>query len=293
VTATRWLVLCLALALAGCLIKPDRVATTGDAGSGSGSGDGGVHSDSGGGIDANLSFVPRLISRAYWNDDGGLSSPGMAKYTYSLTTSGVVEGDLLVIIGNVDNTPTVSRPSGFSPLFAHFYGMDGQTYFAFYKRAAANEPPELTGGYTPGSTSGGATLVLLAIHGASEDLSAYRTDNDLCTNDVPTPCGQMTISATSMGVTTTVANSIVLYAAGVDWRAQTSTAGFTMPTDFLQLAAFSDKGTGDYWWTSQMVGWRLANTVGPTGPISGTISDVGSSPHNGQFWSIAIAVAPQ
>jgi hypothetical protein len=66
-----------------------------------------------------------------------------------------------------------------------------------------------------------------------------------------------------------------------------------MPMDFSQLAAFSDKGTGDYWWTSEMVGWRLAPTVGATGPITATIADTGSSPHNGQFWAIAIAVAPQ
>ncbi len=283
----RWLA--LALVLSGCLIKPDRIAATGDGG-GSSAGDGGVPGDG-----AVPQFVPRLISRAYWNDDSGAVSPGMSQSTYSLSTTGVVDGDLVVIIGDIDNSPTVARPTGFSPLVHKLYGIDGQTFFAFYKRATSSEPGAYTGSYTANATSGGSTLVLLAIHGASDDLSVFQTDDDPCVTESPPAsyCGDPTVTAPSMGVTTVAANSIVVYAAGADWRQQTSTASFMMAPGFTQLAAFSDKGNADYWWTSLMVGWELAPSVGPTGTITGVLTDVAGLPNRGEFWALAIAVAPQ
>jgi hypothetical protein len=269
----------LALFASGCLLKPDRV--TGDGGVG----DSGHHD--GGGLDANPDFVPRLIARAYWNNDGGMSSPNMTGTSYSLASSGVVEGDLLLIIGNIDNGPTVSPPDGFQPIMHHFFGEDGQTYFAFSKVATGNQPAAYSCTYT-NYTSGGATFVLLAIHGANPDTSNFRIENDPCTSS----CGSPQVPAPSSGVTTTAPGSLVVYAAGADWRGQSSTAGFMMPSGFTQLAAFGDKGNGDYWWSTEMVGWELAPTTGPTGTISGTLTDISGNNVFGSFWSFVIAIAP-
>jgi hypothetical protein len=91
-------------------------------------------------------------------------------------------------------------------------------------------------------------------------------------------------------VTTTAANSIVVYVGGADWLSTQSTIVFTQPADYTGLAAFTDEGNEDFWWSSLMVAWAYAPTMGPTGPITGELN---CTEVRGLPWTIAVGVAPK
>ena len=82
----------LALALSGCLIKPDRVSLSD---SGSGGFDAHVIPD------AAATFVPRVLVNAYYSDQG--NSPMMDATQYGLDLPAIQDGELLLLVGNVDN----------------------------------------------------------------------------------------------------------------------------------------------------------------------------------------------
>jgi len=269
------------LVLGGCFIKPDRV----DPGDGSGSQDAGTSPD----------FVARLAARAYWNLEANTGTPLMDHETFALPSTNVVAGELLLIIGSVDNQPVITAPPDFTLLTKTPYG-DGetQTYVAYWKIATTNEPAYYIGKYPnndmTGASSAAGTYVLLTV-GMARDTPIIATQNELCTSNctyslaMPTP---------SQGVDTTVDNSIVIYAAGGNWLSTDGLEVYDMPAGFTQLAAFGDYGAAHFDWTDIMVGWQLVPTARAAVPVSGTITcNQVDHMSMGSPWTVEIAVAPQ
>jgi hypothetical protein len=290
--ALRWWVL---LALGACLSKPNKITPSGDGGNGGG--DGGHRFDDAPADTIPPGFAARLISVGYYNEVGGaILNQTAAGFTLPTKVSAgamsdVVDGDLVLIFGNIDNTPTINLPTpGFAPLVQHEFGADGQVYYGYWKIAGATEPDHYTEMYTnAGGSSKASAVAMIAIHGAATTQPMFHNDNDTTCLVNNGTCGFLPVVATSSGVTTTAANSIVVYVAGSDWLAPTDTIAFTMPGGWMSLAAFADKGSNDFWWTSIMLGWTYAPNAGATGPITGMLS----SANKGLPWTIAVAVAPE
>src|SRR5438477_30533 len=82
--------------------------------------------------------TPRLISTAWFNGAG--STAGMTHSGFSIPTTGVSDGDLLILIANVDNGSSALWPNpiapGFTQLAQTYFGSDGQTYVADWKIAS-------------------------------------------------------------------------------------------------------------------------------------------------------------
>jgi hypothetical protein len=288
--AMKWFV-AATLVLAGCFIKPNKV----DPGGGGDDDGSGFHDAAPRDTAINPDFTVRLAARAYWNLEAGMGTPMMDHETFALPSAGVLPGELLIIIGSVDNQPVITAPPGFTLLTKNPYG-DGetQTYVAYWKIATTTEPEYYVGKYPnnnmTGASSAAGTYVLLRV-GLARDTPAIAFLNETCapnctyTSAMPTP---------SQGVDTTVDNSIVIYAAGGNWVSTDGLEVYDMPTGFTQLAAFGDYGYARFDWTDIMVGWQLVPTARPAVPVSGTITcDQGGHISMGSPWTVEIAVAPQ
>jgi hypothetical protein len=215
----------------------------------------------------------------------------MSKLGYAIPTAGIVDGDLIVFVGNVDNGAQgfFKLPTGFTEITQHFYGQDGQTYVVGYKVATA-EPALLTGMYQGGiGSSAAATLSLIAITGydaANPIEFALKTDHQTATD--PADIG-------SPGITTTAANSLLLYAAGADWTPNDGKNTFDPPSGFTTLTAIGDRDT--HWdWTCQGIAYKVQAEAGPTGPIADTLTGLnfsnGTTHIPGGGWSVLVAIAP-
>ena len=261
----------LVLALSGCVSIPPYQGTT----------DG-----------ANAPTV-RLVREAY--RDGGEDSvahgtPGMSKAGFSISADGINAGDLVVLVGSVDNgiENFWNLPDGFTELIDREFGPDTQT-FAISWKIAANEPATYTGTYLPGiSTSGAATITLLAIGGAdpTTPIEAFVPYDQGKDDHDPIDVG-------SPGLTTTVDNSLLVYAAGADWHGEGGRNTFTAPDGFTQVAAFGDRNI-DWDWTSETVAWKTQATAGVVPPIVASTSAVhtgDSTPIVGSGWSTLMAIA--
>lgn len=233
-------------------------------------------------------LAARLINNAYYCTNGvnTYASAGMTHDAFQLSTSGVVNGDLVLVIGNVDNGSNSVWPvpifSGFTELAQQYFGSDGQTYVLSWK-IANNEPATYTATYGSGAGSSCATISLIAVSGANPAAPI-----NVFINEYNAASPQDPVIAASSGVTTTVANTLLIYAAGSDWLSQTGSSTYVLPTGFTQLTAFGDHGNSQWEWTSQMIGYKPQPAIGATGPISGTMD----STINGMPWSAVIAVAP-
>ncbi len=250
-----------------------------------GLGDRSVTPDAGSGLGA------RLISSSYYTDWNGSATyeypPEMSKTGYHIRTDGVVDGDLLLIIANVDNGSGTVWPSpvapGFTQLAENFFGNDGQTYVVAWK-IAAGEPTSYAGAYGNGIGSSSAVLHLIAVSGASASspINDFRTQFGSGTGADP-------VLATSPGVTTTVPGCLIIYAAGVDWESAPGSNTSVPPAGYTVIADLGDRGDMTWDWTSQHIATRLAPTAGPTGPITATFD----GPHKGLPWTAVIAIAPR
>ena len=120
---TRNLV-CFAL-LAGCFIKPNKV----DPGGG-GDDDGGNHVFNDAHIDTlppDPQFVPSVIVNAHYSDTQASAMNTLGHYYLAVPAGSIHEGDLLVIIGNVDNGPQWKMPdTSWQQQRNIFYGADGR-----------------------------------------------------------------------------------------------------------------------------------------------------------------------
>jgi hypothetical protein len=229
--------------------------------------------------------TPRLISTAWFSGTG--NSAGMSHSGYSIATSGVADGDLLLLIANVDNGSASLWPNpmapGFTQLVQTFFGSDGQTYVVDWK-IASGEPATYTGTYQTGVGSSAAVMALIAVGNANAamPINTFATGNAGTTASMPT-------TASSPGVTTTVPNCTILYAAGSDWLSSPGSNSFTLPAGYTSLMEGGDHGDNNWDWTSQMVGWKTQPAAGMSGTISGTLT----SGINGIGWTVVIAVAPR
>jgi hypothetical protein len=233
--------------------------------------------------------VPRLISTSYFSDSSGptFASPSpMTQAHYFVDATGVVDGDLLIVVGNIDNGGNSLFPnpfaSGFTQLAQQYFGSDGQTYFAAWK-IASSEPASYSGNYGSGNGSGSAVLSLIAVSGANKTTPINTfLDSHGSTGASPTV-------AASAGVTTTVPGCALLYAAGADWlNSSGGSTTFGLPTGYSSLMQTGDHGNSSFDWTSQMVGWTSQANAGASGSISGTFGGT----VDGIPWSVVIAVAP-
>jgi hypothetical protein len=228
--------------------------------------------------------VPRLIATADYSSAG--STAGMSASGFSISTAGVVNGDLLLFIANVDNGDNNNWPNpiatGWHQLAQHRFGSDGQTYVIDYK-IANNEPATVAGSYGVGIGSSAAVIALIAVSGADQTnpINAFLANDGNTTSSMPTV-------ATSPGVTTTVSNCLIVYAAGADWLGFGSSNTFSLPAGMSSLMAMGDHGNNMWDWTSQMVGWTAQLNPGATGSFTGTLTS--STP--GIPWTAVIAVAP-
>jgi hypothetical protein len=279
------------LALPACLLKPSPPSDNGvsdanqtsdghssDAGSGSGSGSGVVK------------MVPRVIANAYYSE-GVANSSGMSGSGYSIPTTGILDGDLVILIANIDNgiNDDFALPgSNFMKLFDAKYGADGQTYFAAYG-VAHNVGAVYTGAYVQTGGSQNAAMTLLAIAGADTSNPINYFKDHLGSDAVQSPDAEVTGETDA----TTTNNCVAVVAAGADWE---NSAGGTvveeLPSELMLLAELTDEGNlkTQMEWTSQTVGWFPQPTAGLLG--SNSISLVTGSAEMGQPWGIVIAVAP-
>lgn len=270
--------------LTGCFVKPNRV-DPGDGGNGSDGSGSGFHDAA---VDAYVpEFTPRVIANAHYSDTSASANNGQGFYDIEVPAGKIHEGDLLVIIGNVDNGPQWHVPdASWQQQRNVFFGNDGQTFVVFTKVAGAAEPSHY-GGAIDNVSSGAFTVSLLAIAKAGSFAIQHRTA-PMCGS--AGGCGENPVMNIADPVTTTVANTLVLFAAGADWLDQTATLTTMAPTDYTMLASFGDRDNQDFWWTTQFIAYKLYGAPQTTPTLTGSTT---SSHINGQSWALTIAIEPQ
>lgn len=270
--------------LAGCFIKPNRVDPGGD-------------DDGSGFLDArgdttppDPEFVPRVIANAFYSDVNATPMNTYGHYYLAVPASSIHEGDLLVIIGNVDNNPQWHVPdTSWQQERSVFFGHDGQTFVVFTKVATVNELDHYEGNLD-NLMSGAFTVTLLAIAKANTGASGisvqHRVD-PMCGS--AGGCGENPVTNLADPVTTTVPNTMVIFASGVDWFDQNGMVTITQPSGYTTLASFGDKDAQDFWWTDQLVAYTIYGAPQTTPMLMGTTLSTGI---NGQSWALTIAIQP-
>jgi hypothetical protein len=232
---------------------------------------------------------PRIIATANYSDWSGTtySTSGMSRPGFSIPTAGVQNGDLLLFIASFDNGNDTAWPNpistGFTQLYQKYYGNDGQTFIISWK-IANNEPSTYSGSYS-GVISGSTAIALIAITGANASSPIGPTD---FVYEVGASTG--TATGSSVGVTTTTANNLIIYAGGGDWESySTTTVMHNLPLGFSPLVSMGDRGGVPVLdWTSLQIGYKLQPSAGATGTVSGY--EIGTS--NGLGWGAVVAIKP-
>jgi hypothetical protein len=214
--------------------------------------------------------TPRLISTSHYSDWSGTTykSPAtMSRTNWEISTSGVVNGDLLIVVANIDNGSNTLWPNpfatGFTQLYQKFYGNDGQTLQISYK-IANNEPASYSGTYVTPSVSYSSVISLIAISGANQMTPIHTSNIDHATGaNKSSP-----ITATSTGVTTTVPNCTLVFVSSIDWMETIATSSFTTPAGFTPLVQTGDRGTSTWDWTSTQIYFKKTTASGASGSIS-------------------------
>jgi hypothetical protein len=251
--------------------------------------DGGASGDMTGG---GATPTPRLIAQAWFSDASGTthaSTAGMLKSQFEIPTAGIVDGDVVLFIGSIDNGSNTVWPNpiapGFTQLAQSYFGSDGQTFVVAYK-VASSEPAKYTGIYGSGIGSGSSAITLIAVSGANRVMPINNSLDAF--SSMP---GMSPVNGSADGFSTTAANCTLVLAGGVDWLGQGGSNTFTLPSGFTSLSQLGDNGgTGAVvWdWTSQQVSWRPQAQAGATGAVNW--SATGS--FAGQAWTAIVAVAP-
>jgi len=234
----------------------------------------------------------RIVHNAYFSDhypnpstghtgNPTYASPGMTKDQYTVDASGVVEGDLLLLIGTIDNgaTDTWVLPPNFFQIDQRTFGTDGETFVVGYKIAGSSEPGGYGENYAGPLFSAAATVTLVAIGGAAQTAPDSTTS---VTNNAVTP-----VPAVADPLTTTEPETMVMYVAGLDSSDFDTSTTFKIPMGYTQIAAFGDHGTSAFDWSAQMIATRVQSTPGSSGSASGEFD----SP-TGDAWSMLLAIKP-
>jgi hypothetical protein len=277
--------ICFAL-LAGCFIKPNKVDRDGGGG-GDDDGGGGFHDART--VDAkpaDPAFKPIVIANAHYSDVSATPLNTQGHYYLAVPANSLHAGDLLVIVGNVDNAPQWHMPDAtWQQQRNVFFGHDGQTFVVFTKIATASEPDHYEANID-NVNSGACAVTLLAIPKAG-NLAVQHRVAPMCGS--AGGCGENPVNNIADPVTTTVDNTMVIYAAGVDWLDQTAMLSTTSPAGYTTLASYGDKDTQDFWWTSLLVAYKIYTDPQTTPAIVGTSTSTGI---NGQSWALTIAIEP-
>jgi hypothetical protein len=229
----------------------------------------------------------RVVSRAWYGASSGTTyaSTGMSKTGYSIPVSNVAKGEMLLLLGNIDQgtTSTVPAPTGFGTLWVQPMSRTSsgpQTFFAFWK-VASTEPSTYTGTYSSGNnTTGAATFVLLAIDGATSiDQNWWHWDTTSYSTTI--------VGVPPLGVAS-VNGEAVLFVMGSDWSTRGGSNTSTPPPGFHLLASFGDHGDDSWDWTSIMVAWGYQPTAGPMSQLMGTMTGT----QTGAPWSNLFTLEP-
>ncbi|MBV8761512.1 MAG: hypothetical protein JO257_29725 [Deltaproteobacteria bacterium] len=272
------LIAAAALPASGCFIKPDRPGASHDASTSDGAHDAAADSA------ATTPIVATKVGEAWYSAQG--LSPNMSQQQYWVQTTGIVDGDIVVFIANVDNgsNSVWMLPTGFHQLHQIKFGNDGQTFVVGWK-LAAGEPNVYTEPYGNGIISGHAVVAVFDVHGANP--AGPTSTFTLGTNQTQSPA-----ILPSNGIAISAAHSLLMFAGGVDWDQPdgTSVAMFTEPAGFATLEELSDQGGVMFEWTTQMV-----STIAVDAPRTAVphMASVASSPLRiGIPWTVELAFAP-
>jgi hypothetical protein len=274
----------LALVATGCFAKPGFSGSADDA---NGDDDGGST-----GHAPKLRLINTAYASSYDHPPVSRSTPGMTGTTWEIETNGIVDGDLVLFIANVDNGSNGVwqglDTQEFTQLVQLFYpGDDGQTFIVAWRIAGPSEPATYTGGFGQDIHSAATTIALLAVTGY--DRGRERPIEDSMYAVEPGATGTRPSPSTSPGVTTTVPDTLLVWGTGSDWYSPSGGANtFTAPTGFTSLVTLGDRGNMMFDWTSEQIAYRVQATPGATGPIQGTLS--GTVP--GLPWNVVLAIPP-
>lgn len=236
----------------------------------------------------------RWISNAYrigGNDPVQGSTSGMLKESWTIPTTGIVDGDLVLFIANADNgfENFWKLPPGFTVVVNHTFGSDGQSYVVGWK-IAAGEPALYAESYQFTGKNGGSTTVsLVAVTGYDPQapINAFRAW------DYPTNTDPVDIS--SPGLTTTADNSLLVFAAGADWVGENGFETVTEPDGFTKVTSFGDMNDR-FDWSTEYIASKVQPAAGPTGAIVASTSAVNISDGTvripGAGWDVVVAIAP-
>lgn len=236
-----------------------------------------------------LAPVARLVSSAHFTDWYGpaYGTHGMSRAGFAIETAGVRDGELLLLIGCVDNGSSTAWPSplapGFTQLGQDTWGSDQQTCVVAWRIAAA-EPESYAGSYGPGIVSGSSVLALVAVSGA-------RSVNPIATYALVAPAQADTdpVDATSSGLVTTGSDTAIVFAASADWTCPVAHGvSSTLPAGFTSLLHEGDHGDDTCDWTWLQIATASQHAAGPTGPLSST--ERGTPACTGSAWTAAIAI---
>jgi hypothetical protein len=231
----------------------------------------------------------RPIAHAY-HETNGMGTAGMSATGYAIPTTGIVDGDLILFIGNIDNGDENfwNLPPGFTPIANHTYGPDVQSYVVAWK-IAAGEPTVYANSYRTDHTSSAGLLSLLAVTG-------YDPQNPIEASlkwDYPDYADP--VDTSNPGIVTTVDNSLVVFVAGADWNPSNGTNTVTLPMDFTELETFGDRNIS-WEWSCQTIATKMQPVAGPTGGLTSMMVGISDSDHvthiHGAGFSVVFAIAP-
>ncbi|HEY4182673.1 MAG TPA: hypothetical protein VGM90_37840 [Kofleriaceae bacterium] len=281
----------LSIAFAGCFSEPGRPSGTGDD-------DGGLGSDAGHDGPAPDAFMGplqvKVLSVSHWNDDGSVGDPAsMDKTHWALNLTGAQNGQLLLLLGTVDNGGGIQfdqthYPTGWTNIANIFTaGPDTQTTIFAWK-IAHDEPATQVGPYGDVNSSGTATYVVLAIDGF-DPANPIETQDTGGQGDHP---GVNPVPIASPGVSVTTPGTLLISAMAADWDNGDREFTYNLPTGFVKLVEASDKGLEhlDYHWSTMVVSQQTVD-AGLTGPVSGTLTANGDVAY-GIYGLIAIKPMP-
>jgi hypothetical protein len=242
------------LVLAGCFTKP------------------GAPGDGDGSVGGGPAPVARLLHKANFSNFG--NTPGTTHDGFTISTSGIVDGELLLFIAQIDNGTTRTWPliDGFTQLSQDSYGMHDTQTSVIEMKIADHEPSEYVGTYKDiGTMNSGASIVtLLAVSGADPMTPIADTDIFVDIDYFDTARGKVS------GVVTTRPDSTLIYVNSGDWLSMGSGQGFFVePPGFTKILEMGDHGDNSFDWGTMEISSMAEHAVGPVPDVVGSSSAVG------------------
>jgi hypothetical protein len=233
--------------------------------------------------------VPRLLHTSNFWQSG--HSPGTTYDAFTIDTTGVVDGDLLLFVASIDNGSSTTWPllPGFTQVAQHGYGTDLQSN-VIEAKIAAGEPSEYSGTYQNivAGPSHASILALIAVSGVDAQMpietSMVHIDSDYFDS----------ARGTVSGLDTTQDDTTLIYVNSGDWLSMLrGDATFHEPPGFTKLVELGDHGDAKLESSTLMISYANQRDVGPVEPVSGSTTatnDLGTIMAEG--YAALIAVQP-